>query len=230
MGGHLPAFLCAAAGGLAAFGVVAVLAPHRYRRPTEATLRPPTRPWWLGLVAFALVGLLVPRFGGGSQPVVLAAYVLLVLLGVGLCVVDLDVHRLPDRYLVLGYAGEVVLLAVDAVVAGRLDRLGHAAVAGAIVLAAFVLLALLPGRRQGLGLGDVKLAGLLGLALGYQGWVAVVVGMYAGFLIGGVVALVLVLVRRVGWRGSIAFGPPMLLGAFVGLLLPADALVTVLTG
>jgi leader peptidase (prepilin peptidase)/N-methyltransferase len=67
-----------------------------------------------------------------------------------------------------------------------------------------------------MGLGDVKLAGVLGIALGWVGWGAVVVGGFAAFLLGGVFGIALMVTRRAGRRTGIPFGPWMILGAGVG--------------
>ena len=66
-------------------------------------------------------------------------------------------------------------------------------------------------------MGDVKLAALLGLYLGWIGWGAVVVGAAAGFVIQALLALVLLAGRRIGLRGELPFGPAMLLGAAVAI-------------
>ena len=69
----------------------------------------------------------------------------------------------------------------------------------------------------GMGFGDVKLAGVLGLFLGFLGWPTLGVGMFAGFLAGGIFGVALMLAGR-GRKAAIAFGPWMLLGAWVGIL------------
>jgi leader peptidase (prepilin peptidase)/N-methyltransferase len=69
-----------------------------------------------------------------------------------------------------------------------------------------------------LGFGDVKLAGVIGLVLGWLGIDHAVVGLLAGFLAGGVIAIVLLVAQRAGLKSHIAFGPAMLLGAFASLL------------
>jgi leader peptidase (prepilin peptidase)/N-methyltransferase len=70
---------------------------------------------------------------------------------------------------------------------------------------------------RGLGFGDVRLSGPLGVALGWVGWGPVLVGVYAGFLLGGVIGGLLSLARIVERKGF-PFGPFMLLGAVVGLV------------
>jgi leader peptidase (prepilin peptidase)/N-methyltransferase len=69
---------------------------------------------------------------------------------------------------------------------------------------------------RGMGYGDVRLSGLLGIALGYLGWAPLVTGLYSGFLLGAVGGGLLAAVG--GSRGRpFAFGPFMLLGSLVGL-------------
>ncbi len=66
-------------------------------------------------------------------------------------------------------------------------------------------------------MGDVKLAALLGLYLGWLGWDAVVIGAAGGFVVQAVVALCLLATRRIGLRGELPFGPAMLLGAVLAI-------------
>jgi leader peptidase (prepilin peptidase)/N-methyltransferase len=80
----------------------------------------------------------------------------------------------------------------------------------------FILAFLHPG---GMGFGDVKLAGLLGLYLGWLGWTEVWVGTFAGFLFGGLVGVVLLLSRRASRKTAIPFGPYMLGGALLAVFL-----------
>ncbi len=75
-------------------------------------------------------------------------------------------------------------------------------------------------HSAGLGFGDVRLAGLLGLALGHLGWAELVVGIYAGFVLLAVPGLVLALVRRdrALLRTAYPFGPFLAAGALVGVV------------
>lgn len=82
----------------------------------------------------------------------------------------------------------------------------------------YLVLALLPGG--GIGFGDVKLAGLLGMLLGWHSWTHVLQGTMATFLIGGVVAVALLALRRKGARDDFAYGPPMLVGAAGAIIVP----------
>ena len=69
---------------------------------------------------------------------------------------------------------------------------------------------------RGLGYGDVRLAGLLGIALGYAGWAPLLTGLYSGFLLGGIGGGVLTMLGAQR-RRQFAFGPFMLLGCLVGI-------------
>jgi leader peptidase (prepilin peptidase)/N-methyltransferase len=69
-----------------------------------------------------------------------------------------------------------------------------------------------------MGFGDVKLAALLGLYLGYLGWGPVIVGAFAAFLLGGIFSIVLLAAARATRKTGIPFGPWMLLGAWVGIV------------
>lgn len=129
--------------------------------------------------------------------------------------VDLISHRLPDRVTYPAAAVCTTALLVDAAVLGTWGALVRAAVAGA---AAFLVAGLgWVVSPQGLGLGDVKLLGLLGLLLGWFGWGVLMAGVFLGLLTGALVSVVLLATRRVGWRTAIPFGPPLLAGAVLAL-------------
>jgi leader peptidase (prepilin peptidase) / N-methyltransferase len=136
-------------------------------------------------------------------------------IGVAMAYVDMREHRLPDPLSAAALAGAALLLAAAAVVTSGWGAYGRAWLAAAAMFAAFLVLALL--RPADLGLGDVKLAGVLGLVLGWQGWGEVVVGAFLGFLLGGLTGVGLMLAGRAGRRSSIPFGPIMLLGALAAI-------------
>jgi leader peptidase (prepilin peptidase) / N-methyltransferase len=125
--------------------------------------------------------------------------------------VDLAEHRLPDRVLLIGYVGGAGSLTAAALVEGEPGRLARTGLAAVASFAGMLGLALPVAPR--LGLGDVKLVGLLGGYLGWFGWVEVVTGLAAGFLLGSMVGIWAVVRRRGGWRTEIAFGPALMLGA-----------------
>ncbi|MFH0516510.1 prepilin peptidase [Streptomyces sp. M41] len=156
----------------------------------------------------------------GTRPEV-AVWLLLAPVGVLLAVVDLRVHRLPDL-LTLPLAGAA--LALLGLVALVPEHAGDwpTALWGALALGAgyYVLYRINPG---GMGFGDVKLALGAGAVLGWYGWPAVMLGTFAAFLSGALYGWTLVLVRRAGRRTAIPFGPFLIGGAFIGLLIGAGA-------
>jgi len=154
--------------------------------------------------------------GGGWVPALLVlAYVGFAVLSVVLAVVDLRSHRLPNRLVLPAYPVALILLGAAAVAAGDPAAIGRAALGGLLVFAFYLLLRMLqPG---GIGGGDVKLAGLVGVLLGFAGWEALAIGVFSGFLCGGIYSMVAITARRADRRTRVAFGPWMLLGAWIGL-------------
>lgn len=162
-------------------------------------------PLWTALAGALAWGLLA-----GALPIsfFLGACLLLASAGVLLAVIDLRVMRLPDPIVLACFVATGVLLALQALSTSSWSSYGRAWLGGAVAFGAYFLFALLPGAPM--GLGDVKLAGVLGLTLGYLGWPAVIVGLILPFLINGPFALV-ALVRR-GRKAVSPFGPALLSG------------------
>ncbi|MHA7239388.1 prepilin peptidase [Arthrobacter sp. TMS1-12-1] len=155
----------------------------------------------------------------GREP---AAFVLLAValagfavVGVRLSVIDWRTHRLPDRIVLPSYPAAGLLLGAAAGAAGDWQRIPGMLGGGVILLVAFAALHLL--QPQGLGLGDVKLAGLLGLYLGFAGPELLWWGPFLAVLLGGAWSLVLLAARRATLRSAVAFGPFLIAGAALGL-------------
>ncbi|KGM14257.1 prepilin peptidase [Cellulomonas bogoriensis] len=161
--------------------------------------------------ALAFVAL---TWGLGFRPD-LPAYLYLAAVSIALAMIDLDVHRLPDKIVLPSYVVAVVALSAAALTTSGIGSLLRAAAAGAILFIAYFALAM--AYPKGMGFGDVKLAGLLGLYLGWVGWGAVVIGAFSAFLLGGLFSIGLILARRAGRKSGIPFGPWMLAGAWLGL-------------
>ncbi|NNU27247.1 prepilin peptidase [Isoptericola sediminis] len=172
------------------------------------------RPWVTG----PLAGL-----GGAGAAVVTTSWAELVAVGTvavaaGLLIPgDLATYRLPDRIVGPAAVGLVGGLVVAAAVADDWSRLLQAVLAGVVLLAVYLVLAMI--SPSSLGFGDVKLAGLLGTVLGWWGWQAVAFGTLAAFVLFAVAALVLLAARRTSLRDDLPFGPAMILGAALGLAL-----------
>jgi leader peptidase (prepilin peptidase)/N-methyltransferase len=160
----------------------------------------------------ALFVLVALRFGVSWE---LPAFLFLAGVAVLLAVIDLQHHLLPNRVVVPSVAVGAGLLLLAALPGQEWAALLRAALGAVVLFAVFLVLALV--SPSGMGMGDVKLAGLLGLHLGWLGWGAVVVGATAGFVVQAAVALVLLAGRRIGLRGELPFGPAMLAGAALAI-------------
>ncbi len=137
--------------------------------------------------------------------------------GVTLTVVltDLDHHLIPNRILYPGTAVGAALLLGGAALEGDAGAWLRGTAAGLGTFA--VLLGLAMAARGGFGLGDVKLGFLLGLFTGYVGWGHAVLGLVLAFLLGGVVAILLLVTGRRGRKDAIPFGPYLVVGSYAAI-------------
>lgn len=174
---------------------------------------------WLGapmaieLLTAAALALLFARFGG--QPAAVA-FAFLAAIGVALAQIDVAVQRLPDRLTIPAYPAMIVLLCLAAAVDHDAPALLRALLGGLTLLAGYLMLGLFSAGQ--LGGGDVKLAGLVGIALGWQGWRTLIAGATLGFALAALVGAGLLVARRVSRRSMISFGPYMLGGALIAIL------------
>lgn len=148
-------------------------------------------------------------------PLELAVAAALAALSVVLVVIDAGEHRLPNRWVFSAWAVLAAGVTADAVLRGSGAASGRAALGAAILFGGYLLLRAVFG---GVGGGDVKLAAAVGAALAWVGWRAFVVGTAGAFVLGGIAALAVVCTRRGGRHTAIAFGPWMIIGAWVGIL------------
>jgi leader peptidase (prepilin peptidase) / N-methyltransferase len=133
-----------------------------------------------------------------------------------LVLTDLDWKRIPNAILFPGGAIAAGLLAVGAFLEGTPAHLGRAALAGLIYFGILFLMAIL--TRGGMGMGDVKLVALLGFFGGYLSWAVFIASAISGFIIGGMVGLVLLITGRKGRKDEVPFGPPLIFGSWLAIL------------
>ncbi len=141
--------------------------------------------------------------------IVVLVHIALIGIGIWLLVIDARTHRLPNRIVLPTLAAALALVGIDALVTGQSGPL-IGGVIGMLVLAT---------SRGGIGGGDVKLAAVIGLVLGWHGWQALAVGAASAFVLGALYALVLMALRRADRSTRIAFGPWMIIGAVLGIAL-----------
>jgi leader peptidase (prepilin peptidase)/N-methyltransferase len=160
----------------------------------------------------ATTGLLFAMLAAARGPsAVLPALLYVAAAGVALVLIDLSHHRLPDVIVLPSYPALAALLGLAGCLSGDFP-VARTAFSGAVWLAVYALIWLTTLGR-GIGLGDVKLSGLLGLLLGWLGWGPSLVGLFAGFVVGSAVGVVLLASGRAGRRTKIAHGPFMFAGA-----------------
>ncbi|GAA5204599.1 prepilin peptidase [Microbacterium jejuense] len=176
---------------------------------------------WVGLSFPEVLGVSTrfARSTSGTDDVALAlvivAFLYFVAISIVLTLIDLDTHRLPNSIVLPSYLVAGILFVIAAWLLGDWGALLRAAIGmAAMYLFYFVLRLARPG---GMGGGDVKLAGVIGIYLGWIGWGALAVGAFAAFVYGGVFGIALMLLRRAGRKTAIPFGPWMILGAWTGV-------------
>ncbi|PRB11086.1 A24 family peptidase [Microbacterium sp. MYb62] len=149
----------------------------------------------------------------------LIALVHVALVGVGawLIVIDARTHRLPNRIVLPTLGSLLVLIGIDALAAGQ-TAASIRALLGMVILGGFYAM-LRAISRAGMGGGDVKLAAVIGLVLGWHGWQALAIGAASAFVLGAMYALVLIVLRRADGSTRVAFGPWMIAGALIGVVL-----------
>lgn len=164
-------------------------------------------------VAFALVGW--GAYAAWYPAALLPALLYWAAIGIALTLIDLDHHRLPNVIVLPSYIVTAVLLVGASLITGDYGRLLTAAIGCAALFALYWILAV--AYPDGMGFGDVKLAGALGMLLGWLGWAPLIVGGFAAFVLGGLVGAVMMIGRRATRKSRIPFGPFMLGGAAVGV-------------
>ncbi|MEU0694588.1 prepilin peptidase [Streptomyces niveus] len=151
----------------------------------------------------------------------LAVWLLLAPFAVLLALVDRNVHRLPDQLTLPLAVAAAALLGIAALLPHDGGSWPTALLGGLVLGACYFVLFLI--NPNGMGFGDVKLALSLGVVLGWYGWMVLFVGAFAGFLLGSLYGIGLILMRRANRKSAIPFGPFMIAGALLGVLLGALA-------
>jgi leader peptidase (prepilin peptidase)/N-methyltransferase len=150
---------------------------------------------------------------------VLPALLYLVAISIALTMIDLELKRLPNAITLPSYPVSAALLTLAALAEGEPGRLVRAAICGLGLYGAYFVLMIINPR--GMGFGDVKLAGVLGLYLGWFGWQHAVIGGFLAFFVGGLVGIILMIAGRAGRKSQIPFGPFMIIGTWLALAFAA---------
>ena len=168
---------------------------------------------WKSALAAGVVGALLGGKVGWHWELLYLVY--LVPVGVALAVVDWRTRLLPTRLIAPSYGVVLVLVVAATLLTGDYDDLVRAGwgwfAYGVLFFATWWI------YPPAMGYGDVRLSGLLGIALGYLGWGELVVGIFGAFVVGGPGGLILSMLKVVDRKAN-PFGPAMLIGAVLGVL------------
>ncbi len=179
----------------------------------------------LTAVLFVLVTWRALQLG---QSAAIPALLAFTAVGIALGGIDLDVKRLPNVLVLPSYPVIGVLLAGAAAVRDDGWSLARAGLGALALFGFFFVMAV--AYPKGMGFGDVKLAGLIGLVLGYLSWAALVVGAFAGFFLGAVVGVVVMASGTGGRKTALPFGPFMVVGALAALWITDPVMALLLPG
>jgi leader peptidase (prepilin peptidase) / N-methyltransferase len=142
------------------------------------------------------------------------AFAVFLLGSAALAWIDAHTMRLPNRVLYpVAWIG-IGLLACATATSDSWSRLAGALLSAALLVAVFFVL----HKVSGLGLGDVRLAGLLGVFLGWVGPSVVITGLLSGMVGGGAFGAVLLATGKAERRMMLPYGPFLILGAWIALL------------
>lgn len=153
------------------------------------------------------------RFGAHAE---LVDYCVFFAVLVAVSGVDIDHHLVPSRIVYPSAAATAVLLVIASGIDGAWRRAADAAIGAVIAYA--VLFVIHFAAPRGMGFGDVRLAGLIGLNVGWLGVAHVPVALFAGFLLGAVAGVTLLALGRAGRRTRIPFAPFLAGGAVIATL------------
>lgn len=167
------------------------------------------------LLTGGLFAAMAARFDEGDELWVLPAFLVLSAALVAISLIDLDTQKILNRVVYPTLFAVAALLLVAAAGSGDWDNLVRAAIGGAI---GFVILFLIHvAVPKGMGFGDVRLSGVLGLALGWLGIGHVFVGLFLAFLTSSVIGVTLIATKVRSRKQPIPFGPFLALGAVLAV-------------
>lgn len=184
-----------------------------YRRADEGGTLPPHL--WVVVLA-PVVGFVVERSLADRPWPVLLPPLALAMAGLVLAAIDADVHRLPNAITLPLIPVQALLLLLASAVTGDWPALQRAVIAAVLVGGGTVLLAFALFGRS-IGMGDAKLLVSIAPTLAWLSWTHLVIGVWLGFVIGGLAAAALLLTRRASRGTQLAFGPYLVAGAILAI-------------
>jgi leader peptidase (prepilin peptidase)/N-methyltransferase len=167
----------------------------------------------IGILAAAIAAQLLNQFNFSWE---LFAYGLMCAMCVEQSLIDITTHRLTRSVTMRAAFIGGPLLSIAAIANNQPGKIGVMALSFTATLLTFMALSL--ASKRGIGAGDVRLAAVLAMFLGYLGAQYVFQGLALGFMLGGVFALLLLISRKATRNTRIAFGPYICIGAVAVVL------------
>jgi leader peptidase (prepilin peptidase)/N-methyltransferase len=167
----------------------------------------------VGVLAAAIAAQLLNQFTFSWE---LFAYGLMCAMCIEQSLIDIATHRLTRSVTMRAAFIGGPLLSIAAITNNQPGKIGVMALSFTATLLTFMTLSL--ASRRGIGAGDVRLAAVVAMFLGYLGAQYVFQGLALGFIIGGIVALLLLITRKANRYTRIAFGPYICIGAMAVVL------------
>ena len=150
----------------------------------------------------------------------LISLLVLAILTMPLVITDIKEHRLPNSLTLAGFLAGVGVSIVLGISGNSFSPLIHSL--SVALLAGFAFLLLNCASRGGMGMGDVKLAVMLGALIAPISWQVLVMGFFVAFVLGAIIWLILLTSKRASRKTLIPFGPYLLVGAWVSLFIGAE--------
>jgi leader peptidase (prepilin peptidase)/N-methyltransferase len=144
-------------------------------------------------------------------------YAYVALLSAVLITSDLRHRTLPNTWTLSAYPILIVLLMIPTAYASDWWQLGRAILGALVTVLTLYLLAVL--SKDGMGMGDVKLAGALALVLAWQSWMSLFLAMAGAFMLSAVFGLILLALRRASRRSELPFGPFLIAATWLVIIL-----------
>ena len=167
----------------------------------------------IGIIAAAIAAQLLNQFHFSWE---LFAYGLMCAMCAEQSLIDITTHRLTRSVTMRAAFVGGPLLSIASLANNQPGKIGVMALSFTATLLTFMTLSL--ASRRGIGAGDVRLAAVLAMFLGYLGAQYVFLALALGFIIGGVVALLLIITRKATRNTRIAFGPYLCIGTMAVVL------------
>jgi len=206
------------AAGLVA-GMFAVYLARIVPPRMDVESRPRPNWWWAAGIAVAGgFGWFAAEFGWSLLP----ALIIFGAVTTAVSLIDLDHQLIPNRVLFPGLGIAGACLGIAALIDGAGSSFLRGILAGIVYFAVLLVVAIV--ARGGFGMGDVKLALLLGLFVGFVGWGELAVAFVLAILLGGVASLGLLLFTRKAKGSKFAYGPYLVAGAWIAIFWGAGIL------